>query len=365
MNRRKLIGAGVVALAAGIGPWPLAGRAASPLRILCWSGYADPGLLGAFTDKTGIQVQATTIAANDEIFLKLRAGGLGHFDLVSPQNGVVQGLIDVDLIQPLDQTKLNNAADYLPQFQQPDWTMRDGASYAAPCLWGSSPLAYNSTLLTEPPASWVDLQGEDFRRKVVMYDDGIGHLKVWNRALGAPDPTRVTPVQLEKTVQTLMAFKAENVVAFVGKMEDLAARLASGHATVSTVAWEVVPSMASGQSLQIAHPQPGDFTFADAFALAKGAPSPDAAHAFINYLIAPDVQAGLMNRLRRGVVNAKAIPLLDETSRGLYPYDNLDPFFAMNPLLGFPPFDTSNSGIASYPDWVTAWDRVRYAKMAG
>jgi spermidine/putrescine-binding protein len=177
----------------------------------------------------------------------------------------------------------------------------------------------------------------------------------------------VTPDQLETTVQTLMAFKADNVVAFVGRMEDLAAQLASGHASVSTIAWEVVPTMATanGQPLRTSHPLPGDFTFADAFALAKGAPSPDAAHAFIDYLISPEVQAGLMNRLRRGVVNAKAIPMLDDMSRGLYPYDNLDPFFAMNPLMGFPPFSTTDSTITSYPDWVTAWDRVRYAKMAG
>ncbi len=357
-----------MALGARIGPWPLIGRAATPpLRILCWSGYNDPGLFGTFTDQTGIRVEATTIAANDEIFLKLRAGGLGRFDLVTPQNGVVHGLINVDLIQPLDPTKLTNAADYLPQFQKAYWTIRNGVTYAAPCLWGSSPMAYNSALISDPPKNWTDLQGEAFRRKVVMFDDGVGHLKVWNRALGAEDPTKVTPDQLETTVQTLMSFKADNVVSFVGRMEDLAAQLASGHATVSTIAWEVVPAMvtAKGQPLQTSHPLPGDFTFADAFALAKGAPSPDAAHAFINYLISPDVQAGLMNRLRRGVVNAKAVPMLDDMSRGLYPYDNLDPFFAMNPLLGFPPFNTSDSTITSYPDWVTAWDRVRYAKMAG
>jgi len=362
-----LIGAGAAALGIGFSARPLVGRADSqPLRLLCWAGYNDPELLSMFTDQTGIPVEAWTIGANDEIFLKLRAGGFGFYDLVTPQNGVVQGLIDVDLVGQLDHTKLSHAADYLPQFQQPDWAVRNGAMYAAPCLWGSAPLAYNAKQLPAPPARSIDRPGEAYRRKVVMLDDGVGHLKVWNRALGAVDPTRVTPDELERSVQTLMTFKAENVIAFVGKIEDLAGHLVSGDAWVSSIASEVVPTLdvAKNEDLQISHPLPGDFTFCDAFSLVKGAPSPDSAHAFIDYLISPEVQAKLMNRLRRGVVNAKAIELLDDTSSGLYPYDDLAPFFAANPLMGFPPFDTSDATVASYPDWVTAWDRVRYAKMA-
>jgi spermidine/putrescine transport system substrate-binding protein len=367
ITRRRLVGSGAVAIGAGFGAWPLVGRAKTQtLRLLCWSGYNDPEILGAYTNQTGIPVEATPIGANDEIFLKLRAGGLGRYDLVTPQNGVVQGLIDVDLIQPLDDSRLTHAVDYFSVFQQATWTTRGGVRYAAPCLWGSSPLAYNASLVEAPPESWIGVQSDAYRGRVVMFDDGVGHLKVWNRALGAEDPTRVTPEQLERTVQTLMAFKAENVIAFVGKMEDLAGHLVRGDAWVSTIAWEVVPSMAAAkdQNLQITHPLPGDFTFSDNFCLAKSAPSPDAALSFIDYMISPEVQAKLMNKLRRGVVNAKAVPMLDDTSRGLYPYDDLDPFFTTNPLLGFPPFDASDPTIASYPDWVTAWDRVRYAKMA-
>ena len=365
-NRRRFVQAGAAAAATRFGARPLLGRAADPLRFLCWGGWSDREIVQGFTDQTGIPIEATFPISNDDIFMKLRISGPGHYDVVTPQNGIVQGLIDVELIQSLDESRLTHLADCLSQFQEPDWARRDGARYAVPFLWGSSPMAYNADLVEAPPESWAGMQAETYRKKIVMLDDGLTHLKIWNRALGAEDPTRVTPEQLNRTVETLMVLKSEQVVALVRTMEDVAGFVARGVALMSTTAWELVPAMtvAKDKPVRIFHPLPGDFTFCDNLCLVADAPQPDAAHEFINYMTSPEVQARAMNRMVRGVVNVKAVPMLDEGVRNLFPYDDLDPFFAANPLLGFPPLSDNDEGITTYIDWVNGWERVRTAKPA-
>jgi spermidine/putrescine-binding protein len=366
LSRRRVLQAGAVAVGARFGARPLIGHAAEPLRFLCWGGWSDAEIVQGFTDQTGIPIAATFPASNDDIFLKLRAGGIGRFDVVTPQNGVVQGMIDVGLIQPLDESRLTHTVDNFPQFQQPEWTSRDGARYSAPFLWGSSPMAYNADLIDGPPESWVGLEADTYRKKIVMLDDALTHFRIWNRALGAEDATKVTPSQLDRTVGTLMNLKSEQVIALVRSMDEVAGYLARGDAWLSTTAWELVPSMAVAKDkpVRIAHPRPGDFTFCDNLCLVAGAPQPDAAHAFIDYMTSPEVQARAMNRMHRGVVNAKAVPMLDEETRALFPYDDLNPFFTANPLLGFPPLGDNDEGFATYTDWVNGWERVRTAKPA-
>jgi spermidine/putrescine transport system substrate-binding protein len=364
LSRRRVLQTGVVAIGARFGARPLISRAAEPLRFLCWGGWSDPSIVQEFTDQTGIPIQATFPASNDDIFLKLRAGGIGRFDVVTPQNGVVQGMIDVGLIQPLDESRLTHFGENIPQFQQPEWSIRDGVRYAAPFLWGSSPLAYNAEMIEAAPESWVGLEADTYRKKIVMLDDGLTHFRVWNRALGAEDATKVTPEQLDRTTETLMALKSKQVVALVRSMDDVAAYLARGDAWVSTSAWELVPAMkvAKDKPVRTFHPLPGDFTFCDTLCLVANAPQPDAAHDFINYMTSPEVQARAMNRMVRGVVNAQAVPMLDEGVRSLFHYDDLDNFFASNPLLGFPPLGDNDEGFSTYTDWVNAWERVRTAK---
>jgi spermidine/putrescine-binding protein len=363
LNRRQLLaGAAVVAAS------PRRGRAQEPgsiLRLLCWGGYDHPEATAAFRQETGVQVHATYIGANDEIFLRLRAGGIGRYDLVTPQNGVIRPLAEAGLIQPIDPGRLPNAAALLPTFRDPDWAVIDGQVYAVPYLWGAAPLIYNADVLARPPASWLDLQSQDYRGQIVMHDDGLGHLKIWNRVLGAEDPARVSPAELTQAADVLISIKSQQVVAFSPDMGALAGILARGEAGLATLGWASVPSMevAREANLQLAYPQPGTFSFCDSFCLAANAPNVDVAYAFIDAMLAAGAQASVTAAVGRGTVSAEAVPLLDPGTRGLYPYDDLAPFFELNPFFGFPPVHDDGSGLATYVDWVNAWERVRNAQM--
>ncbi|HET8523085.1 MAG TPA: extracellular solute-binding protein [Thermomicrobiales bacterium] len=365
LSRRTFVG-GIVA--AGVGMrvvQPSTAAADKTLRLLCWAGYDDPEITKAFRDQTGFAVQSTYLGANDEIFLDLRAGGLGTIDVVTPQNGVIADLVASDLIQPLDYDRLPNSAGYLQRFHLPEWAVVDGKPYAAPFLWGTAPAVYNADALPQPPENWLDLLSSTYRGRLAIPDDGLGHFKIWNRALGAADPVHVTQSQLIRTTNVLVSLKAQQAIALTADMTVITGLVASGAAWLSTIGWEAIPHSptAAGARLKLAYPAPGCFSSCYSFCLAKDAPNLDAAYAFIDSLISPDVQAIAAAKLWRGTVNEQAISHLTNDAHALFPYDNLDPFFELNPLLGFPPLQEAGEGMATYVDWVEAWERVHFGKL--
>jgi spermidine/putrescine-binding protein len=374
MTRRRLIG-GAVALGLGVsgGAWVRRSRSGAEdgsegqrtLRLLCWPGYDDAEVTRPFREKHGVAIQATHIGANDEIFTWLRAGGVGEYDVVTPHNGIVKPLVAVGLIEPLDQQLVPNAESLFPRFRWPDWVTVDGKVYGTPLLWGTSPMVYAAKHVASTPAAWLDVQNSKFRGRVVMTEDGFGHLLIWNAVRGATDPTRVTIAELNATTDLLISIKQNRACAYVGSMNEVARLLANGTAWVSTIGWESTPHLpqAQGADLRTTHPRPGDYSYCDNLCLASGAPNPELAHAFIDFMLAPETQAQLINRLLRGTVSAPAVDLLDAKPHALYEYDDLDAVFALSPLRGFPPFQDNGDGIATYVDWVKSWERVRFAAL--
>lgn len=356
---------------AGAGAWrALAARGQSGespvVRMLCWPGYDDEDVLAAFTRATGARVKATLVGANDEFFTFLRAGGIGTYDIVTPHNGVVIELARAGLLQPVLPELIPNVDRVFPRFQWPDWVRDGGKQWGVPFVWGTSPMVYNADHVTDPPRTWGIVRSKSVRGRVAMTEDGLGHLLLWNTVAGYADPTRVTVAQLNATTETLIAIKRDQAVAFVPSMADLAEVLASGRAWVSTIGWESAPFLPQAKRghLRITHPAPGDYSFCDNLCIPAQAPNAELAHALINHYLAPESQAILMNRLYRGAVSSAAVPLLSELARDLYTYDDLDAVFAVSPLRGFPPLTDEGNGIATYVDWVKAWERVRFTVMS-
>ena len=365
-TRRRLLAAGVAGGAALAGYRRFPSRAAEDsLRMLCWAGYDNPEATAGFTAETGLAVHADYVGANDEFFTFLRAGGIGEYDIVTPSDGVVGYLADVDLIQPIDVSRLKNASLLFPQFVEPVWTQSGGEVYAIPLMWRTAPMVYNADKLTVPPANWTDLTDPSFKGKVALTDDVVSHFLTWNKALGATDPARVSTVELSNTVNMLIRIKRDQAAAFVGSPNDLAHELAYGRSRVSTTGTEAIPSLpeAAGVHLALTHPDPGDFSVCDALCIPVDAPHLDAAYAFIDHMIAAEAQAILAGSLSRGTVNPAAVSSIQGPAQTLFAYGDLDVVFGISPLVGFPPLVDTGNGIATYVDWVVQWDRIRYTQM--
>jgi spermidine/putrescine-binding protein len=339
------------------------GDVGGTLSIMCWQGYDGPNANKPFIEQTGTVINATYLGSNDEIFATLRAGGLGEIDLVTPYHGYVKNLYEAGLLQEIDYSRLPNTNDYIPIFNKPDWNTFDGKTYAAPFVWGTGPMIYNAEFIPEAPAEWMDVMKPEYTGKVIMTDDALGHYLIWNQVTGAEDPTQVTQEQLDATTDLLIQIKTEQARAFSPNMGDMADIMARGEAWLSTIGWEAIPAfpVAEAADLRYTHPAPGDFTFVDSYCLVKDAPNVDTAYAFMDHMLSPEAQAIAMDDMDSATVNEQAIPLLDEATRALFPYDNLDEIFAIAPVWGFPPLEDQGDGIVTYNGWLETWERVRSA----
>ena len=73
---------------------------------------------------------------------------------------------------------------------------------------------------------------------------------------------------------------------------------------------------AKGLPIELAYPEEGMTAWYDGPCLVANAPHPEAAYAFINYMLSPEVQAQLPKELGYAPANSKAISMLDsETKR--------------------------------------------------
>jgi spermidine/putrescine transport system substrate-binding protein len=334
------------------------------LRVLGWAGYIDDGVIDRFGKQTGIELQLFTVGAYDEIFTQLHAGGIGYYSIIAPHHGLLPLLHTDGFVQPLDLNRVPRFAELGPQFLLPETTEIDGARYAVPLVFGTSPCIYNAALLPEPPAWWTDLDSPVFDGKVGMFDDGLGHFFHWGRVVSPETAPNLSTDDFGRAVLLLTSLKHNRVSHFTPFDYDLVLELASGKAVVSTTGWEgmlLLPE-AAGADLRIARPEPGDYAWVQTLAIAAGAPQPEAAHQLIDFMLSPEEQAALAVRVVRGVVHPAAGALIPEPYHSLLGYPDLDAVLAHSPILDFPPIGEASGEAVTYLEWVIAWEQIRLAE---
>lgn len=332
------------------------------LRMVIWDGYDDKEVFSPFIKKHGIKKQATYIGNNEEIFTKLRAGGVGDVDLVTPYHGYIEVLHDADLLEPLDYTQIPNTKGYLENFDRPDWNTFDGKTYSAPFLWGTNPMMYSEKFIKEPPESWKDVLKPEYKGKVVMIDDTLGSIMVWAKVLGHDPPVELTKEQLDEVIDYLIEIKKKQARAFASSWGDMADIMARGDAWISTGGWEAIKNFAAAKGGQVnyTHPKEGDFAWTDSWCIPKDAPNKATAYAWINWILDPDQQALADKNLSGGAVTKAALAKLDPKTKGIFPYGNLESVFQKAPNYPMPPRDES-SGFTTLDDWNKAWEHLRAA----
>ena len=82
------------------------------LNFYNWDTYIGETTLGDFKKATGVDVNMSLFATNDELFAKLKAGNPG-FDVIVPSNEFVTRMGQAGLLEPLDKVRVTVADQYL------------------------------------------------------------------------------------------------------------------------------------------------------------------------------------------------------------------------------------------------------------
>jgi putrescine transport system substrate-binding protein len=309
------------------------------VNVYNWSDYIDPTVIEAFTNETGITVKYDTFDSNDTLETKLLAGRSGY-DLVVPTGYFLERQIKAGVFQPLDKSKLPNIGNVWPEIARRLATYDPGNRYAVNYMWGTTGIGYNVKKarevleirgpIADAMASWdIVFKSENLAKfkncGVHMLDSADDILPAALKYLGL-NPDSTAAADLEKAAELMMKIKPS--VRKFHSSEYLNA-LASGEICL-VVGWSGDVKQAqkraaeanAGVEVGYAIPQGGAQMWFDNLAIPKDAPNPAEAHAFIDFLLRPEVAAKNSNFLSYANGNLASQRLIDKAvieDRTIYP----------------------------------------------
>lgn len=361
----ELIGA--VALAMGL----LLGAAEAQQRkevyVYNWSDYIDFKILEDFTKETGIQVIYDTYDSNDLLETKLMAGKTGY-DVVVPTSNFLARQIKAGVIQPLDKSKLPNLKNLDPAIMQRMAAFDPGNAHGVVYMWGTSGIGYNVRKVAERmPNAPVDSLALLFDPAVAakFKDCGIMVLDAADELIPAAlrylglDPDAKDADSIAKAEAALLKVRP-----FIRKfhssqyIEDLANGaicIAFGYSGDIVQARQRARDAKKGVEIVYSVPKEGALMWFDALAIPKDAPNKDNAHAFINYLLRPEVIARASNAVFYPNANKDSAPFVSaevKADKGVYP-----PPAVVQTLFTITPYDQASQRLLT-----RSWTRVKRGK---
>jgi spermidine/putrescine transport system substrate-binding protein len=282
------------------------------LFIYTWSGYTDDELAKRFTAETGIEVVIEIFDSNETMLAKLQAGAGGIYSLIYPSDYIVQEMVELDLLAPLDHSRILRLDDLFPNYQDPAYD--PGNQYSVPISWGTTGLAYNRTLLQEAPEDWSYLweKADDLSRRVTLLNDVRETLGAALKYQGHSYNSR-EPKEVEQAYEALVRLKPDLAAFTSSAWRD---QLLAGDLLMA-MAYSVDASEVIEENPDLIYmvPKSGSSLWTDTLVIPKNAPNPDAAYAWINLMFEPEVAAGVMQRLFFATPSKTAYDLLPDEFR--------------------------------------------------
>jgi spermidine/putrescine transport system substrate-binding protein len=282
----RAVAAGV-GLVAGAAVLLLACTPRSPARelnLFSWSEYVPQEMIDGFTRETGIRVNHETYASNEELLAKLVSGG-ARYDVIQPSEYTVEALVKAGRLKPLDWSKIPNASHIAPEFKNLPHDPEQ--RYSVPWMGGTVGIVVNAERVpADEIRGYGDVFQEKHRGRVVVVDDAREMVSWALATLGLP-PNDVTPENLDKA-RTVLARWLPLVKVFDSDSPKTA--LLNGDVDLGVV-WsgEAAVLYRENPKFRYVLPAEGAHRFVDTLAVPTDAPNPEAAHAFIDYVLRPEV----------------------------------------------------------------------------
>ncbi|MDJ1183248.1 ABC transporter substrate-binding protein [Roseofilum casamattae] len=320
-NRRRFLQGGSAALA-GLGlsscGWTLANVQTTQgeprgdrdrLYIYTWAGYTDDDLLAQFEAQTGIRAIADVFDSNEAMLAKILAGGGAAYSIIYPGDYMVTKMIEDGLLMPLDLARIEGLNQLFDNYQNPSYD--PGNQHSIPVSWGTTGLIYNRQSLGSDPENWDYLWNNQSQllRQVTMLNDVREVMGATLKHLGY-SLNSANPDEIKEAYDALVNLKPA-IASFTSDAwrpqiltGDL--KIAMGY---SVDASEI---MEEDENLGYVIPSNGGSLWTDTLAIPKTAPNPDAAYAWINFMLQPAVAAEITKRLSFATANRVAYEQLPE-----------------------------------------------------
>jgi putrescine transport system substrate-binding protein len=309
------------------------------LYIYNWTDFIGPDTIAKFEKLTGIKVTYDVYDAEETMEARLLAGGSGY-DVVSASTDFFSREIKAGVYLPLDKSKLPNWKNLDPKVLALQTQYDPGNRHAVPYLHSISGFAYNIDMIkARMPNAPVDSLDMIFKPEIIarFADCGVTFIDSAEDVLQLAlnylklDPNTTKREDFKAAEELLLKVRpyirsfdsSEYMNALANSELCIAMSWSSDYAIARSRA------AAAGIRLPLAFtvPKEGANQTFSSLLIPEGAPHPEAALAFINYILRPDVIAEISNTIFYGNDNLASTPLVDPAIRNdptLYPTPEIE-----------------------------------------
>ena len=313
-----------------------AGTAAEPkvLNVYNWSDYIDPAVIEAFQKETGIAVSYDVFDSNEVLETKLLTGNSGY-DVVVPSAYFLERQVQAGVFRKLDRSLLPNLGNLDPALQARVAAHDPGNEHGVIYMWGTTGIGFDAgkvaAIMPDAPTDSWDLVFDPavvskFKDCGVSFlddpTDMVGTVLLW---LGK-DPNSQSEADLRLAEEALL--KVRPYIRSIHSsqyIEDLANGeicVAVGYSGDVLQARDRAAEAGKELDIRFVIPREGALMWFDTLAIPADAAHPQNAHAFIDYLLRPDVAAANSNYVNYATANAAALEFVNDELRndaGIYP----------------------------------------------
>lgn len=285
------------------------------INVYNWGEYISDGseegtlnVNAEFTKLTGIKVNYTNYATNEELYAKLKGGG-ASYDIIIPSDYMISRMIKEGMLRKLDYDNIPNFRYITDTFLNPTYDPEN--EYSVPYTWGTVGIIYDTTLIDIPPEEidWDILWNDDYADRILMFDNPRDAFAIAELRLGYSLNTE-DEKELNECAELLKEQK--NVVqAYV--MDEIFDKMGAGEALVAPYyAGDAVTLMDEYEDLGFVIPKSGTNLFIDAMCIPAGAKQKEAAEMYINFMCEPDIAYATTTYIGYSTPNSAAYDMLDD-----------------------------------------------------
>ena len=285
------------------------------LNIYNWSDYIAEDTLSRFTAETGIKVNYDVYDSNEILEAKLMAGSSGY-DVVFPSvSPFVARQIKSGIYRKLDRALLPNISKLSASTMKALTGSDPGNAYAIPYMIAGTGVGFNVAKVAAvapgaPTDSWALIFDPTWAKKLSAC--GISLLDDSNEVFAAAyaylgiDPATEKKEDLDRATALIMAVRPFiryfHSSSYINDLANGDVCVSHGYGGDLIQSRDRAAEAKQGVDVQVYLPKEGAQAVIDVMAIPADAPHPENAHAFINFMMRPDVVGPITNAV--GYANA-------------------------------------------------------------
>ncbi len=281
------------------------------INVYNWSDYIAEDTLKNFEKETGIKVRYDNFDNNEIVHAKLVAGKTGY-DVVVPSSYWAKLQADGGLLRKIDKAQIPNLKYLDPDIEAQLAKLDPGNQYMVNWLWGFTTVGINVDKVKAalgstpmPDNAWDLVFKPEYISKlkscgVSMLDSATEVVPAALHYLGKPPYSKnqgdyqAVPALLKAVRPYVTLFSSSG---YINDMANGSICLALGWSGDINIARQRAIDGKTGQKVEALIPKTGGVLFFDTMVIPADAPHPSNAHKFINYILRPEVHAGLTNKV--------------------------------------------------------------------